>query len=743
MDALVDRPKDRPVNEQLDEYDIPRQEGDDRLLAEARKRMVQTARYWWKTFELGQDDVTYTYLSQWPEEVQAQRQAARRPALTVNALPQFIQSTVANLYQQTMGIKFVTAGGIDGRTASASDRFTKITLAQLLSGIVRKIEVRSDAAKKYTRAAQHAVEAGIGWLMVEVRPDPMDPFNDELYISHVRNRWSVLADENAVEPDLSDMRYAFVSEMIPIGEFRVRYPDFYKEGRFPLDSSFEVPTLGDRPNIDWWGKDDHVRVFDYYYKEVVEKEFIELVHPETLERIVNRTDVIGKYVDDLEKTGFEVKRRKKAKCDEVRVVRCTREHILEDPIVWPGSRIPLIPVIGRQVDLSETSIYVGLVRYAVEPQIMRNTWATAATEKVASSPRNPWLIAKQQLQTVKGEWDRMAEANPTYLPYDAVEDATGRFMPPPVRDNQATMPTAELNMAGWFSIAIQEAMGIYAANLGQPSNETSGVAISRRQEAGSASQIGFGYNLATAVRSLGEVLLELIPQVYNDDRLVTIVDQEGEDRRYHVNHYVIDEGGEDPNTGEFVQGTGEKFLINCLAASRYDLRVDIGPASITAMEEFRQVVEAIFQNQPQIAPLVADLLFKSMPIPHADTIAERCRKVLLPPQLLSDRELQDRPPPEPTPEQLIQEAKTKEAEFSMKEAEVRFQGQTEVAKYRTTEQKQRIVAANKERENKAMEEETLDEADVRKIVQEEVEKVEKRIPTEVRKEVAAHERTKE
>ena len=734
MDAPVNRLKDRPLNPSMDEPGTARiRQREERLLALARKRMESSAEYWRRTFEIGQEDVKYTYLDQWPEEIKAKRQATQRPALSLNAMPQYINSTTASLRQQALGIKFITAGGIDGMTSSAADRMTKIPLSQLLSGIMRKIEVRCDGPTKYLRAAQHAVEAGIGWLLVEVRDDPMDPFNQEIFIHNVRNRWSILADENAVEPDMSDMGYAHVSELVPLDDFRVRYREFQDQARHPLDDhgGYTGTVAG---NLEWWGKRNHVRVFDYWFKEVVEKEWIELIHRDSMERIVAMTDRIDKFVDDLGRQGYEPGRRKKAPVSEVRVMRCTRDHVLEEEITWPGARIPLVPVIGRQVDLLENSLYLGLVHYAIEPQIMRNSWATAATEKVANSPRNPWMIAKQQLQSVKDEWERLSSENPQYLPYNAHEDLSGRALPPPKRDDQATMPTAELQMVSLMDMAISQATGIYPANLGEPSNETSGVAIQRRQSAGAASQLDFSFNLAVAVRSLGGIMLDLIPQVYHDDRLVTIIDAEGEDRQYHVNHYITDEE------------SGEKYLINCLAASRYDIRVSVGPATATQREEFWRAMETFLGNNPQLLPIIGDLVFKSMPIPFADVIAQRLRKVLTPAQLLSEREIAERGQRQPTPDEVIQQLKTQEAEFNMQRAQAMASGQTRVQEGRVTEQKQRIVAADAERENKRLKEEEgeqLTEADVRKIAKEEAEKVEDKIPTEVRKEVAAHERTKE
>jgi hypothetical protein len=52
---------------------------------------------------------------------------------------------------------------------------------------------------------------------------------------------------------------------------------------------------------------------------------------------------------------------------------------------------------------------------------------------------------------------------------------------------------------------------MYRANLGAPSNETSGVAIDARKEQGEASTSHFPQNLAASLGQVGRICLQMTP----------------------------------------------------------------------------------------------------------------------------------------------------------------------------------------------------------------------------------------
>jgi hypothetical protein len=78
-------------------------------------------------------------------------------------------------------------------------------------------------------------------------------------------------------------------------------------------------------------------------------------------------------------------------------------------------------------------------------------------------------------------------------------------------------------------------MGIFDASLGAKSNETSGRAIMARQREGDVSTFNFIDNLSRAIRHAGRILCDLIPKVYNTERVIRIIHENGTNEHVQVN----------------------------------------------------------------------------------------------------------------------------------------------------------------------------------------------------------------
>src|SRR5215207_8329964 len=102
------------------------------------------------------EDLEFRAGDQWPTEVKRQREADYRPCLTVNKIPAFVHQITGDIRLMRPSIKVV---GVDSR----SDQDT----AEVLGGLIRYIENRSDARHAYARGADSQVVAGIGhWRVV-------------------------------------------------------------------------------------------------------------------------------------------------------------------------------------------------------------------------------------------------------------------------------------------------------------------------------------------------------------------------------------------------------------------------------------------------------------------------------------------------------------------------------------------------------------------------------------------------
>jgi hypothetical protein len=130
----------------------------------------------------------------------------------------------------------------------------------------------------------------------------------------------------------------------------------------------------------------------------------------------------------------------------------------------------------------------------------------------------------------------------------------------------------------------------------------------------------FPDNIAKGAQRTGEILLDLIPAVYDATREMRIIGKDGAEDYKRINALVFD-----PATGQTVR-------VNDMAAGKYDFTVTQGPSYSTQREQAAQVWTEISTRDPRVLGVAGDLIFSSFDLPHAQEIGERFR-TLLPPQI--------------------------------------------------------------------------------------------------------------
>jgi hypothetical protein len=121
------------------------------------------------------------------------------------------------------------------------------------------------------------------------------------------------------------------------------------------------------------------------------------------------------------------------------------------------------------------------------------------------------------------------------------------------------------------------------------------------------------------------VVLDLIPHVYNGERIIRALGQDGTDEDIQLGEEAIPE--------DVKQGI--KGVYN-LTVGKYDLSVQSGPSFTTQREEAAEQMMELLRVFPQAAPIIGDLLVKNLDWPGADEIADRL-KAMLPPILQGDQ----------------------------------------------------------------------------------------------------------
>lgn len=582
-------------------------------------------------------DLNFLAGNQWPDAVKSEREREGRPMITVNRLPQFVRQITNDIRQADITIK-----------VRPEDDETDPVLAKIFDGLIRHIQYRSSAKQVYSQAAEHQASCGIGWFRITtVYADDM-AFDQEIKIKGIHNPLSVYCDPAAVEPDRSDAMWIAVTEMIPKESFRERWPKA-KEVDVELPSN----VMETRPFF--WSTDETVRICEFWRKVPVTR------------RLALFDDGSTVDITDFDEWSLQMLPPRKAERDcethRVEMYRVSGAEILDGPHEWAGKYIPLIPVIGGEFPLEEKTYRYSAIRFARDPQQLYNYYRTAHAELLALQPKAPYLVETEMIgdEDIKARWDQSGKKNMPYLPYMRTESGNV-----PTRLTPPQPSVAMVNEGQLAAEDMKATTGIYDSALGARGNETSGVAINSRKVESEVANYHFIDNLQRSLEYCGRILVDLIPKVYDNERVVRLMPEHGgEGEMVRINTIVM-------------SMDGEPMAINDLSAASFDVRVTIGKAYGTRrMEAAEGLFEFAKALQPQHQAVIADLIAKNIDIPEADEMAKRLRR-MLPPEVLNDPEDPNAPPPQPDP---AQQAQTQAMQMELQKLELENQKmQAEIAR---------------------------------------------------------------
>jgi hypothetical protein len=549
------------------------------------------------------DDIRFSRLEeQWPQQIIQQRQTEQRPCLTINKMPAFIRQVVNDARQNKPSIKVHPVdSGADPKTA------------EIINGLIRNIEYTSNADVAYDTAIEASVSGGFGYWRVGMDYAYDDTFEMDLSIERVANQFAVYGDPDSMSADSSDWNVAFVVEPMRKDEYKAKYKGKKNADDNEVCIDFESDAWRDAGP---WLDDETVMIAEWWRREEVERQIVKCSNG---------------FVYD--KDEFEADPNLQAAVDagilQVVGTRTTKSHKVTQVIMsgadvlavndWPGKYIPIIPVYGDEINIEGKRYFRSLIHSAKDAQRMFNYWRTTSTELVALAPRVPWI---GRVGTFNTDADRWATANTTshsYLEYDGEA---------PQRQPLDVGPAAgALQEALNASDDMKAIIGIYDASLGARSNETSGKAIMARQREGDVATFHFIDNLSRAIRHTGRILIDLIPKVYSDERVIRVLGEDGSPKSVKVNGQepapVIGKDGK-PEVDD--QGN-PMMALHDLTAGKYDLTVTTGPSFTTRREEAAMQMTEFVRAFPAAAPVIGDILAMNLDWPGADEIAERLKKI--------------------------------------------------------------------------------------------------------------------
>jgi hypothetical protein len=532
------------------------------------------------------DDLKFSSGDQWPVEVQNSRNLEARPCLTINKLDGFIRQVCNQQRQARPRMK-----------AHSMNSAANAKVADILTGIFKHIEVNSDADTAYDTAFEFAVRMGWGYWRVVTDYVREDSFDQEIYIKPIQNPFTVYFDPNSQMPDGSDAETCLITEVMSKKDFKAQYPNADDGG------NFNNRGTGDA-DADWIMKED-IRVAEWWYTERKKTKLLLL------------SDGTQVYKDDapdeaiLAAAGIMVVAERETMRKTIKWAKLTGLEVLEES-TWAGKYIPIVPVYGQQLTVDDKRKKYGIVRMAKDPQRMYNYWRTALTESVALAPKAKWLLAEGQDEGHENEWN-LANVKATPVLRYKQKDIEGQPAPVPTRLQPEPPPAGIVEATSAINNDLQTVVGIFDPNQFMQGNQ-SGKAIRGQQMQIDLSNFHYYDNLTRSLKQTGRIILDLIPKIYDKERVMRIIGYDNRPEMVTINQRIVDEQG------------AEKIL-NDVTVGEYDVYMDTGPGYQSKRQEAVEAMIPLLQANPELFQAAGDLVFRNMDFPGADVIADRLAAV--------------------------------------------------------------------------------------------------------------------
>lgn len=559
-----------------------------------------------------------------------------RPCHVNNKIPQFIRQVTGDQRKMRPSIQVVP-------TDSGADQ----DVADVRSGIIRYVENRSHAKWVYNQGGDSQVACGIGHWQIETEYAHASTFNQEIRVSLIEDGVAVIWDADSKLLTREDANHCFVPDDRTTAAFKRDWPDAIVEG-------FDVSMMGTGQSsaFDSWNHEDYIRQMVYWKKKPY-KRTLALMADGSIVDMSEKTEHLDaaqkkQFIREGKARGIRIEER-----DSYQICRylMTAHEILEEK-PWKGMHIPVVPIIGEETRIQREVHRQGLVRPVKNLQQMVNYYASAETEIVALQPKAPFLGTKKMFQDRYDLWDTASTENHPFLEYTPdplVPGGKPERIKPPVASE--AIQQGAINAAN----DMKEVLGIYSANLGAPSNEKSGVAIRARDQQADTGTFIYTDNMALAIMRTGVIIDDLAPHVYDTERQMRIVGNDGKPAIVNLNKVSVAEG--------------KPTIENDLSVGAYDVTMEQGPSYQTKREESRDGMMDFIKAVPSAAPLIGDLVAQNQDWNNAKEIGERLQEMLPPPikqklqQEQADREqASGKPPKPPSPQQLRAQQQQEQAQ---------------------------------------------------------------------------------
>lgn len=535
---------------------------------------------------------------QWSDDEKLRFSKTKTMPLTVNKLFPLVNNVIGEYIKITPNMQVIA------KNQRARDAVGSVETAQAL---FKRIAFNSDSKSVYRTAAKNAARGGWGVIRIVTEYESEKSFNQEIKIKEVKDPTSCFFDTFAKTSAKTDGDFCGMYSIMRRKSFEAKYPGLKLEEA----EAYDIPGM----EISWCGAES-VTIVDYYKKVKTKTKLLHVVG----NMLINEGDYFEselkrRFSKEIIET-FEVTDSKDAEEIRVKHYRIAGDHILSET-EFPCDELPLVFVDQESWYDGSEQVTRAIIEDAEDTQRFINYLASLIAKLIKMQKHGQWLATKPMIANNSEQWADVESVEGALL-YD----------PDPMSPNPMPQKVAPPEISQSLFVQYQRCSedihaitGIFATQIGNEGNEISGTAIAKRAEQANTSNISFFVNVNSSISKVGQIILKMLPKVYDTQRAVMIESQFGGYKQVVIN-----------------QQHGDMSLKNDIINNEYDLAVD---ASLSFDGQKHQALESLtmlLQTNPlvmvngQQVPLfsvIGDLYAENLPLQNTAELTNRIRDLIV------------------------------------------------------------------------------------------------------------------
>lgn len=692
---------------------------DETIAQQARNAFEKWHSYWQQNINTYNEMTEFIQGRQWDEDEEAMFKTNKKVPLQFNKLNTLCNSVIGEQQQNTPQLQVVPMENCDESTGNIRELVVKHTV------------LGSDAKTAYQVAAKQGIVGGFGAYLIDTGYVSDKSFEVDIIVRSLKDPtrcyWSIDADHIS-KIDSSDSGYL---ERMSRKKFRQIYGKKMEsevssaEGIQQSEADISLATdPSSLSSVFAWSDAEAITINHYYQRKAIKKKIYKLsdgssVDKAELEEIIEKSKEINRELmqermygmgemagieqeegmipesedmameaddEEMEYEDFEsdvqtlwhqgemIRIEDSKIIDTFKVMHyvVAGDYILEDS-EFPASLSPVIFMDqDSYYDKNGKQITRPFTIDAKDAQRFINYLGTQAAYTLKVSRYDQFIASKKN---VSSNDTQTIWRDPTVVQGALIYDES----PSGARPEQLRPPEISQSLLTQYQRAMDDlytSTGLYPARLGQQGNEVSGAAVDARTRQGSYSTYNVFTSINRAIAAGGQVINDMIPRVYDTERVITLMHPEEGQKSITLNKQLDEYGSQ---------------IENDIRKGTYQVRLMPGPSYEGQKDEALKSLQLAIQNSPEIFPMIADLYAENLPLANTIEIKNRL-KTIVPPQVIeagkTGKSIQELGNGQPDPQQEMMqkqaqlaemEIQLKQRELDLKEQELLLRAQTEQA----------------------------------------------------------------